>query len=125
VQANPFGLALMAATVASGKAVTPTLWHAGDLATEVATGYQPPPGPVIGALRSMMRKAVTGGTATGLQGSGQVYGQTGTAQFGDGSQANGWLAGYRDDVALSVLLLGANSSKPAVSVSAAFLGRLG
>jgi Penicillin binding protein transpeptidase domain/NTF2-like N-terminal transpeptidase domain len=119
VQASPFGLALMAATVASGKAVTPTLWH--GLETTVNTGYEPPPGPVITSLRSMMREVVTSGTATGLQGSGQVFGKTGTAQFGDGSQANGWFAGYRGDVAFAVLLLRANSSKPAVSVSAAFL----
>jgi hypothetical protein len=123
VQASPFGLALMAATVSAGKAVTPKLWHGLD--TKVGTGYQPPPGAVIGTLRTMMREVVTGGTATGLQGSGRVYGKTGTAQFGDGSHANGWFAGYRDDVAFSVLLLGADSSKPAVSVSAAFLNRLG
>jgi cell division protein FtsI/penicillin-binding protein 2 len=122
VQASPFGLALMAATVATGKAVTPKLWR--ELDTKVDTGYQPPPATVLTPLRSMMREVVTGGTATGLQGSGQVYGKTGTAQFGDGSQANGWFAGYRGDIAFSVLLLGANSSRPAVSVSAAFLGRL-
>ncbi|KAA9151222.1 penicillin-binding protein [Amycolatopsis acidicola] len=123
VQASPFGLALMSATVAAGKAVTPKLWHGLD--TKVSTGYQPPSGTVLSALRSMMREVVTGGTATGLAGSGQVYGKTGTAQFGDGSQANGWFTGYRGDVAFSVLLLGANGSKPAVTVSAAFLGGLG
>lgn len=119
VQASPFGLALMAATVAAGKAVTPQLVR--GQATTVTTGYRPPPGAVLSALRSMMREVVTGGTATGLAGSGKVYGKTGTAQFGDGTRANGWFAGYRDDVAFSVLLLGADSSKPAVSVSAAFL----
>lgn len=120
VQVSPFGAALMAATVASGHAVTPKLWHGLD--TEVDTGYEGPPSAVISDLRSMMREVVTAGTATGLRGSGQVYGKTGTAQFGDGTQANGWFVGYRGDVAFSVLLLGANSSKPAVSVAAAFLG---
>ncbi|GAB2958640.1 penicillin-binding protein [Amycolatopsis acidiphila] len=122
VQASPFGLALMAATVCAGKAVTPELVR--DYATSVTTGYQPPSGAVLGTLRSMMREVVTGGTATGLAGSGKVYGKTGTAQFGDGSHANGWFAGYRDDLAFSALLLGADSSKPAVSTSAAFLSRL-
>jgi transpeptidase family protein/MecA-like transpeptidase family protein len=123
VQASPFGMALVAATVASGKAVTPKLWHGSDtgLATKVNASYQAPSDAVVAALRSMMREVVTGGTATGLSGSGQVYGKTGTAQFGDGSQANGWFAGYRGDVAFAVLLLGANSSTPAVSVAAAFL----
>jgi cell division protein FtsI/penicillin-binding protein 2 len=48
---------------------------------------------VIGSLRSMMREVVTGGTATGLNRSGQVFGKTGTAQLPDPSQANGWFAG--------------------------------
>ncbi|WP_346055392.1 MULTISPECIES: penicillin-binding transpeptidase domain-containing protein [Amycolatopsis] len=122
VQASPFGLALMTATVAAGKAVTPQLVRGQQ--TTVTTGYDAPPGAVLSALRSMMREVVTGGTATGLAGSGKVFGKTGTAQFGDGTQANGWFAGYRDDVAFSVLLLGANSSKPAVATSAAFLGGL-
>ncbi|HET6504236.1 MAG TPA: penicillin-binding transpeptidase domain-containing protein [Amycolatopsis sp.] len=122
-QASPFGLALAAATVAAGKAVTPRLWHGTDpgLQTAVTTPYQAPPGSVITELRSMMREVVTAGTATGLRGSGEVYGKTGTAQFGDGSQANGWFAGYRGDVAFAVLLLDTNSSTPAVSVAAAFL----
>ncbi|MDQ0382317.1 penicillin-binding transpeptidase domain-containing protein [Amycolatopsis thermophila] len=123
VQASPFGLALMAATVAHGGAVTPELWQ--GMETQVNTGYRAPPGEVIAALRSMMREVVTGGTATGLRGRGAVSGKTGTAQFGDGSQANGWFAGYRDDVAFSVLLLGSDSSKPAVEVSSVFLGALG
>lgn len=119
VQVSPFGLALLSATVSAGKAVTPQLVRGQD--TSVTTGYQAPSGAVLGPLRSMMREVVTGGTATGLAGSGAVYGKTGTAQFGDGSQANGWFTGYRGDVAFSVLLLGANSSRPAVSVSAVFL----
>ncbi|NIH81196.1 hypothetical protein FHX46_003726 [Amycolatopsis viridis] len=123
VQASPFGLALMAATVARGGAVTPRLWQ--ELATQVNTGYQAPPAPVIAALRTMMREVVTGGTATGLRGAGDVHGKTGTAQFGDGSRANGWFAGYRDDVAFAVLLVGADSSKPAVDVSSVFLNGLG
>jgi hypothetical protein len=119
VQTSPFGLALAAATIAAGKAVTPKLWQ--RLETKVNTPYQAPPDAITGQLRSMMREVVTGGTATGLAGRGSVAGKTGTAQFGDGSRANGWFTGYRDDLAFSVLLLGSNSSKPAVSVAAAFL----
>jgi cell division protein FtsI/penicillin-binding protein 2 len=109
----------MAATVASGKAVTPELWH--DEATKVITRYSPPPGAVIGSLRSMMREVVTGGTATGLKGGGQVYGKTGTAQLPDHSMANGWFVGYRGDVAFAVMLEATNSSTPAVSMAAKFL----
>lgn len=122
VQASPFGLALMAATVKAGTAVTPQLVR--SQGTSVTTGYDAPSGAVLGPLRSMMREVVTGGTATALAGSGTVYGKTGTAQVGDGTRANGWFAGYRDDVAFSVLLIDANSSKPAVATSAAFLNAL-
>lgn len=123
VQVSPFGLALMAATVAAGEPVTPQL--VGGHPTTVTQGYEAPPAAVISALRAMMREVVAGGTATGLAGIGTVYGKIGTAQFGDGSHANGWFAGYRGDVAFSVLLLGSDSSKPAVSTASAFLGRLG
>jgi beta-lactamase class D len=124
VQASPFGMALVAATVAHGKAVTPQLWK--DQPTEVGTGYHAPSASVIASLRKMMREVVTGGTATkGLGGtSGTVYGKTGTAQFGDGDQANGWFVGYRGDVAFAILLEGSNDSKPAVTLAAKFLGKL-
>jgi cell division protein FtsI/penicillin-binding protein 2 len=69
----------------------------------------------------MMREVVTGGTATGLKGSGQVYGKTGTAQLPDPSKANGWFVGYRGDVAFAVMLEATNSSTPAVSMAAKFL----
>jgi beta-lactamase class D len=121
VQASPFGMALVASTVASGKAVTPQLWA--DDATQVGTGYHAPPASVIASVRKMMREVVTGGTAkAGLAGTGgTVYGKTGTAQFGDGDQANGWFVGYRGDVAFAVLLEGSNDSKPAVKMAAKFL----
>ncbi|MBK1785815.1 penicillin-binding protein [Prauserella sp. ASG 168] len=122
VQASPFGLALMAATVAEGGPVTPQLVD--GQATTVNTAYDGPSPAVIDALRSMMREVVTDGTATALSGSGSVYGKTGTAQYGDGSQANGWFVGYRGDLAFSVLTLASNSSKPAVSLSATFFDGL-
>jgi beta-lactamase class D len=118
VLVSPFGAALMVATVAAGRAVTPKLWHGID--TTVATGYKTP-GSVIGSLRSMMREVVTGGTATGLNRSGQVFGKTGTAQLPDPSQANGWFAGYRGDVAFAVMIEFSNSSRPAVEMAAKFL----
>ena len=76
---------------------------------------------MIGPLRSMMREVVTGGTATGLNRSGKVFGKTGTAQLPDPSQANGWFAGYRGDVAFAVMIEVSNSSRPAVEMAAKFL----
>ncbi len=121
VQVSPMGAAVLAATAASGRAVVPRLWADG---TKVNTGYNPPPGPVLSALRGMMREVVTGGTATGLAHSGSVFGKTGTAQFGDGAEAHGWFVGYRGDLAFAVFLEGANDSKPAVALGAKFLDAL-
>ncbi len=122
VQVSPFGEALMAATVAAGHPVTPQLWQDAD--TSVATGYSAPPASVLNSVRRMMREVVTAGTATGLAGSGPVYGKTGTAQFGSGAEANGWFVGYRDDIAFVVFLAGANDSGPAVMLGAKFLARV-
>jgi hypothetical protein len=121
VQVSPFGEALMAATVAAGKAVTPSLWSDPDLATKVSGGYTAPPAGVLASVRTMMREVVTGGTATGLSRSGTVFGKTGTAQFGSGAEAHGWFTGYRGDVAFVVFLEGANDSAPAVTLGAKFL----
>ncbi|WP_326837160.1 penicillin-binding transpeptidase domain-containing protein [Amycolatopsis rhabdoformis] len=121
VQVSPFGEALMAATVAAGKAVTPKLWLDADSATTVNDGYRAPSASVLASVRAMMREVVTGGTATGLARSGTVYGKTGTAQFGDGAEAHGWFVGYRGDVAFCVFLEGGNDSGPAVTLGAKFL----
>jgi beta-lactamase class D len=124
VQVSPFGAALMAATAASGKTITPKLWH--GIATTVTTKYSAPPGAVTGSLRRMMAEVVSSGTATALRGSGNVAGKTGTAQFSDvdPSKANGWFVGYQGDVAFAVLLEGSDSSTPALPVTAKFLAGL-
>ncbi|MEV4599755.1 penicillin-binding transpeptidase domain-containing protein [Amycolatopsis sp. NPDC049253] len=121
VQVSPFGEAVMAATVAAGKAVTPKLWLDASSATTVNEGYRAPSASVLASVRAMMREVVTGGTATGLARSGTVYGKTGTAQFGDGAEAHGWFVGYRGDVAFCVFLEGGNDSGPAVTLGAKFL----
>ncbi|MEV7044128.1 penicillin-binding transpeptidase domain-containing protein [Amycolatopsis sp. NPDC051061] len=122
IQASCLGGAMMAATVAAGKAITPRLWH--DLETTVVKGYSPPPAPVLGEVRKMMRAVVTSGTGRGAAGAGAVFGKTGTAQFGDGSDATGWFVGYRGTVAFAVLLEDSNDSGPAVTLAAKFLKAL-
>jgi hypothetical protein len=120
VQASCFGVALMAATVAGGRAITPRLWR--EVETRVNAGYEAPPAATVRALRTMMREVVTSGTGTPLAGYGKVHGKTGTAQVGDGSAAHGWFTGYRDDLAFATLVLDGSSSTAAVAVTGAFLG---
>lgn len=119
VKVSPFGMALMAATVAAGRAVTPRLWRGLD--TTVATGYQAPPRATIDALRTMMREVVTAGTAKSLGARGTVLGKTGTAQFGDAVHSHGWFVGYRADLAFATLVISGESSKAALSVTRQFL----
>ena len=122
LQMSALGGAVMAATVRSGKAITPRLWS--DVETTVVKSYSPPPGAALGTVRTLMRAVVTSGTAKAAASAGQVFGKTGTAQFGDGSQATGWFVGYRDNVAFAVMLEKSNDSGPAVSMAAKFLKAL-
>ncbi|MCG8914605.1 penicillin-binding protein [Actinokineospora sp. PR83] len=122
VRVSPFGMALVSATVAHGGAVTPRLFTGVD--TTVNTGYRGPAVATVRSLRTMMREVVTTGRATALAKYG-ASGKTGTAQFGDGSQAHGWFTGYRGDVAFAVLVEDAGAAAPAVDVTGRFLAGLG
>jgi cell division protein FtsI/penicillin-binding protein 2 len=87
---------------------------------------------VLAALRPMMRQVVLTGTATALADRGEVFGKTGTAEFGSNTppDAHGWFMGYQlrgpqGDIAFAVLVEGGQSSSVAVAVTDAFLGALG
>ena len=124
VVVSPFGMALVAATVASGRMPAPTLIRDTKTTTDTASGSAPPA--VLEALRPMMREVVTAGSATALaRVPGEVHGKTGTAQFGDGTHSHGWFVGYRGDLAFAVLLVDAGSSGPAVQAAARFLAAVG
>jgi cell division protein FtsI/penicillin-binding protein 2 len=86
---------------------------------------------VLDALRPLMRQVVLSGTATALAGRGEVYGKTGTAEYGSNTppDAHGWFMGYQlggpqGDIAFAVLVEGGHSSSTAVAVTDAFLGAL-
>ena len=72
------------------------------------------------------------GTAKALADRGEVYGKTGTAEFGSNTppDSHGWFMGYQlggpqGDLAFAVLVEGGQSSSIAVAVTDAFLGALG
>ncbi|WP_067448918.1 penicillin-binding transpeptidase domain-containing protein [Nocardia alba] len=113
VVVSPFGMAVMAATVANGAAPVPYL--IAGRPTEV-TGDRPAIAPdVVEGLRSMMRMVVTGGTAERIRDQGEVYGKTGEAEVDGGSHS--WFVGYRGDIAFATLLVKGGSSDNAVAVT--------
>ncbi len=125
---SPAQLALVVAGVAGG---TPAVL------VEVV-GAEPagptPAGPdaaVLEALRPMMREVVLSGTADALADRGEVYGKTGTAEYGSNTppDAHGWFTGYQlggpqGDLAFAVLVESGQSSSVAVDVTDVFLGNL-
>ena len=87
---------------------------------------------MLEALRPMMRQVVLSGTARALADRGEVYGKTGTAEYGNNTppDAHGWFMGYQlagpqGDLAFAVLVESGQSSSVAVDVTDAFLGGLG
>ncbi|NDK90976.1 penicillin-binding transpeptidase domain-containing protein [Gordonia desulfuricans] len=119
--ASPFGMALVAATVANnGKLPVPQLILGRETKIEGPTTTLEPN--VVGELRPMMREVVTTGTATRIAGQGEVYGKTGEAEFDGGSHA--WFAGYRGDLAFATLVVRGGSSDNAVGVTNDFLNFL-
>ncbi|MCW2741548.1 MAG: pbpA [Blastococcus sp.] len=125
---SPAQMALVVASIAGGKTVAPVEVVGGEPAGT------PPAGPgqaVLDALKPMMRQVVLTGTGRALAGRGEVYGKTGTAEYGsnDPPDAHGWFAGFQaggpqGDIAFAVLVEGGQSSSVAVGVTDAFLGAL-
>jgi cell division protein FtsI/penicillin-binding protein 2 len=125
---SPAQLALVAAGIASGTPAAPV-----EVVDAEAAGSAPagPGQAVLDALRPLMRQVVLSGTATALADRGEVYGKTGTAEFGSNTppDSHGWFMGYQlagpqGDIAFAVLVEGGQSSSVAVGVTDAFLGGL-
>jgi hypothetical protein len=113
VLASPFGMALVAATVAAGKTPVPKLIE--GRTTAITGDTTPISDKVIEALRPMMRLVVTNGTGKEIAGCGAVFGKTGEAEFPGGSHS--WFAGYRGDLAFASLIVGGGSSEFAVRMT--------
>ncbi|MGV0809948.1 penicillin-binding transpeptidase domain-containing protein [Mycolicibacterium setense] len=123
VTVSPFGLAVAEASLAHGSTVLPNLVD-GDKVT-ADTPSEPLPAAVTEALRDMMRKTVTEGTARQLSDIPDLGGKTGTAEFGDNTHSHGWFAGIAGDIAFATLVVGGDSSAPAVKISGDFLRAAG
>lgn len=123
VTASPFGMALVAATLARGSVPAPSLVE-GEPGVPDRTP-DPLPSGVDAQVQAMMRETVTGGTATQLQDIPGMLGKTGTAEYvhGQGGEvrAHGWFVGIRGDLAVAVFIGDAGSSAPAVDAAGRFL----
>jgi len=120
VTATPFGMALVASSIAGGSLKPPTLVQGqpGVADTTVA----PVDATVADQVKTMMRETVTAGTATQLQDIPGLLGKTGTAEFGPSNEgAHGWFVGIQDDLAFAVFVYDAQSSAPAVDAAGRFL----
>ena len=123
VTASPFGMALVAATLAHGSVPTPTIVEgAPGVADRTPESL---PSAVDEQIQAMMRETITGGTATALQDIPGLLGKTGTAEYIDDQHAHGWFVGIGDDVALAVFVSDAGSSVPAVDAAGRFLRAIG
>ncbi|RBY86272.1 penicillin-binding transpeptidase domain-containing protein [Blastococcus sp. TF02A-30] len=126
---SPAQMALVVAGIASGTPAAPVEVSGSTAAGEAPAG---PGQAVLDALRPMMRQVVLTGTAAALADRGEVFGKTGTAEYGSNTppDSHGWFAGYRTggatgDIAFAVLVEGGQSSSAAVAVADAFLGAVG
>lgn len=120
VLASPFGVALMAATIAAGATPVPQLIEGRP--TEVTGEAAPISAKMLDGLRPMMRLVVTNGSAKDIADCGEVYGKTGEAEFAGGSHS--WFAGYRGDMAFASLIIGGGSSEYAVRMTKVMLQNL-
>lgn len=119
VTASPFGMALVAAALAHGSPPAPVL-VAGEPGVPDRTP-QPLPAQITDQVRTMMRETVTAGTATQLADIPGLLGKTGTAEYGDNTEAHGWFIGIHGDLAFAVFVTDAGSSAPAVEAAGRML----
>jgi hypothetical protein len=113
VLTSPFGMALVAATVAAGKTPVPKLIEGRP--TTITGDTTPISDKMLDGLRPMMRLVVTNGTGKEIAGCGAVFAKTGEAEFPGGSHS--WFAGYRGDLAFASLIVAGGSSEYAVRMT--------
>jgi cell division protein FtsI/penicillin-binding protein 2 len=106
---SPLSMAVLAASVARGRFVAPTLVTAPAPSGAAPTQPAAPSAKDIATLHSLMRQVVTSGTAAGQfngVAGGPVFGKTGTAEFGSASppQTHAWFIGWQGNVAFAAFV---------------------
>jgi hypothetical protein len=113
---SPLSQATVVAAVASGT-WRPPLLVTSPQPKQTARPHAISPA-ILATLRPMMHAVVTIGTAADVGFPPDVYGKTGTAEYGTGKhlKSHGWFIGYRGDLAFAVLVegggFGASSAGP-------------
>jgi cell division protein FtsI/penicillin-binding protein 2 len=125
---SPAQMALVAAGIASGKPAAPVEVEGAKPAGTAPGG---PAQQVLDALRPMMRQVALTGTAKALAAVPNLFGKTGTAEFGSNNppDAHGWFMGYQTggpqgDIAFAILVENGTSSTAAVAVAQQFFAGL-
>lgn len=127
VLASPLNMASVAAAIASGAWIPPTLVKDEHIPDQQPGNPRPLEDGVVKALRALMPAVVTDGTAHNVRFPSGTAGKTGTAEYGSGEQppAHSWFIGYRDDLAFSVIVEGAGAgSAVAAPIASRFLQSL-
>ena len=119
VTASPFGMALVAATLAHGSVPAPAIVERQPGVADRTP--EPLPAQIDDQVQAMMRETITDGTASQLQDIPGLLGKTGTAEYIDDQHAHGWFVGIAGDLALAVFVSDAGSSVPAVDAAGRFL----
>ncbi|MGW5309655.1 penicillin-binding transpeptidase domain-containing protein [Nocardia thailandica] len=119
VTASPFGMALVAASLAHGSAPAPAIVRGRPGKADRATAPVPPA--VTAQIETMMGETVTAGSATALRDIPGLLGKTGTAEYLDDQHAHGWFVGIDGDLAFAVFVADAGSSAPAVEAAGRML----
>ncbi|WP_307828579.1 penicillin-binding transpeptidase domain-containing protein [Antrihabitans sp. YC2-6] len=118
VTASPYGMALVAASIANS-GVRPPMLIEGQPGTGNRTA-NPLSATIFDQVRTMMRETVTDGTATVLRDIPDLRGKTGTAEH-EGGPAHGWFIGIDGDVAFAVFVADGDTSAPALEAAGRFL----
>ncbi|WP_116246600.1 penicillin-binding transpeptidase domain-containing protein [Nocardiopsis sp. FIRDI 009] len=108
VETSALHMATVPAAIADGS------WRHPVLVTDPAPEGLPEPNPIANAeaIRPMMRAVVTDGTASEAGFQGEVYGKTGSAEYGtpegedDELPTHAWMVGYKGDVAFALVVDG-------------------
>lgn len=124
-EVSPASLAVMAASVARGSYIPPALVANDDGARAPQELDQS----AVSTIRRLMGLVVTEGTAPVMRDvpGGQVFGKTGTAEFGSANppKTRAWFVGFQGDLAFAVLVEeGRSGGSVAAPIAKAFLENL-